>query len=99
MYKYLIEGGHPLRGRLRPSGNKNAALPCLAATLLTGVFVVEIIFNYPGVSFIALRSMNNIPDAPAALGFAIFSVFLVLLLMAVLDLIQYGMDPRIREKA
>jgi UDP-N-acetylglucosamine 1-carboxyvinyltransferase len=35
MYKYLIEGGHPLRGSLRASGNKNAALPCLAATLLT----------------------------------------------------------------
>jgi UDP-N-acetylglucosamine 1-carboxyvinyltransferase len=40
MFKYLIEGGHPLRGRLRPSGNKNAALPCLAATLLTSEPVV-----------------------------------------------------------
>jgi UDP-N-acetylglucosamine 1-carboxyvinyltransferase len=40
MYKYLIEGGHPLRGSLRASGNKNAALPCLAATLLTGEPVV-----------------------------------------------------------
>jgi UDP-N-acetylglucosamine 1-carboxyvinyltransferase len=36
MYRYLIEGGHPLHGRIRPSGNKNAALPCLAASLLTG---------------------------------------------------------------
>ena len=35
MYKYVIEGGHPLRGKIRPSGNKNSALPCLAATLLT----------------------------------------------------------------
>ena len=32
---YEIEGGHPLKGRIRASGNKNAALPCLAATLLT----------------------------------------------------------------
>jgi UDP-N-acetylglucosamine 1-carboxyvinyltransferase len=40
MYKYLIEGGHTLRGRIRPSGNKNAALPCLAATLLTDEPVV-----------------------------------------------------------
>jgi UDP-N-acetylglucosamine 1-carboxyvinyltransferase len=40
MYRYLIEGGHPLHGRIRPSGNKNAALPCLAATLLTGQPVV-----------------------------------------------------------
>jgi UDP-N-acetylglucosamine 1-carboxyvinyltransferase len=40
MYRYLIEGGHPLKGSIRPSGNKNAALPCLAATLLTDEPVV-----------------------------------------------------------
>lgn len=37
---YEIEGGHPLAGRIRASGNKNAALPCLAATLLTSEPVV-----------------------------------------------------------
>ena len=37
---YEIEGGHPLKGRIRASGNKNAALPCLAATLLTSEPVV-----------------------------------------------------------
>jgi len=36
MYKYVIEGGSPIRGRVRASGNKNAALPCIAATLLAG---------------------------------------------------------------
>ena len=35
MYQYAIEGGFPLKGRIRASGNKNSALPCLAATLLT----------------------------------------------------------------
>jgi UDP-N-acetylglucosamine 1-carboxyvinyltransferase len=35
MYKYVIRGGEPLRGHVRASGNKNAALPCIAATLLT----------------------------------------------------------------
>jgi len=34
MYKYRIEGGHPVKGIVRASGNKNAALPCIAATLL-----------------------------------------------------------------
>ncbi len=34
MHQYHIEGGHPLKGRIRASGNKNAALPCIAATLL-----------------------------------------------------------------
>ena len=36
MYKYVIEGGSPIRGRVRASGNKNAALPCIAATVLAG---------------------------------------------------------------
>lgn len=35
MYKYVIDGGHPIRGTIKASGNKNAALPCIAATLLT----------------------------------------------------------------
>ncbi len=40
MYKYVIEGSFPLKGRIKPSGNKNAALPCLAATLLTDEGIV-----------------------------------------------------------
>lgn len=35
MEKFLIEGGVPLRGEVTPAGNKNAALPMLAATLLS----------------------------------------------------------------
>ncbi len=35
MPKFVVEGGHPLRGTIRPAGNKNAALPIVAACLLT----------------------------------------------------------------
>jgi UDP-N-acetylglucosamine 1-carboxyvinyltransferase len=35
MEKFVIEGGIPLNGTVVPSGNKNAALPIVAATLLT----------------------------------------------------------------
>jgi UDP-N-acetylglucosamine 1-carboxyvinyltransferase len=35
MDRYVIQGGVPLRGEVRASGAKNAALPILAATLLT----------------------------------------------------------------
>jgi UDP-N-acetylglucosamine 1-carboxyvinyltransferase len=35
MEKFIIEGGTPLAGTLTPAGNKNAALPILAACLLT----------------------------------------------------------------
>ncbi len=40
MEKFIIVGGTPLSGTLVPAGNKNAALPALAATLLTGEEVV-----------------------------------------------------------
>jgi UDP-N-acetylglucosamine 1-carboxyvinyltransferase len=35
MEQFIIEGGLPLNGEVTPSGNKNAALPLLAASLLT----------------------------------------------------------------
>src|SRR5437763_2653988 len=35
MEKFVIEGGVPLSGTITPAGNKNGALPILAACLLT----------------------------------------------------------------
>lgn len=35
MEKFIIEGGVPLKGEVTPAGNKNAALPLVAACLLT----------------------------------------------------------------
>lgn len=35
MEKFIIQGGYPLNGEITPAGNKNAALPLLAACLLT----------------------------------------------------------------
>jgi UDP-N-acetylglucosamine 1-carboxyvinyltransferase len=35
MEKFVIEGGVPINGEVTPAGNKNAALPLLAACLLT----------------------------------------------------------------
>ena len=33
--QYIVEGGHRLSGAIEPSGNKNSALPIIAAALLT----------------------------------------------------------------
>jgi UDP-N-acetylglucosamine 1-carboxyvinyltransferase len=35
MAVFIVEGGRTLRGHVRPAGNKNAALPMMAAALLT----------------------------------------------------------------
>jgi UDP-N-acetylglucosamine 1-carboxyvinyltransferase len=40
MPSFVVEGGRILRGSIRPAGNKNAALPALAATLLASEPVV-----------------------------------------------------------
>ena len=41
--------------------------------------------------------MRGEPDTPAAMGFAIYSVLLVMPVMLGLDLLQAVVDPRIRE--
>jgi len=38
--RFLVEGGHPLRGTVTPAGNKNEALPVLAACLLARAEVI-----------------------------------------------------------
>src|SRR3989442_11317166 len=35
MARFIIEGGTPLHGEITPAGNKNEALPLIAASLLT----------------------------------------------------------------
>ncbi len=47
MQSFQIEGGHPLRGEVTPSGNKNAALPLLTACLLTDEPVI--LKNLPNI--------------------------------------------------
>lgn len=55
MQKLVIEGRRPLSGTFVPAGNKNAALPCIAAALLTDEQVV-------------LQNIPRIRDVEAMLG-------------------------------
>jgi ABC-type dipeptide/oligopeptide/nickel transport system permease component len=68
-----------------------------ATSIVTGVFVSEIIYDINGVSGVIVRAMRGVPDAPAALGFAMYSVIMILLLMFLLDVTQAILDPRVRE--
>jgi UDP-N-acetylglucosamine 1-carboxyvinyltransferase len=47
MDKFVVRGGRPLKGKIEIGGAKNSALPCLAATLLTGETVT--LHNVPYV--------------------------------------------------
>ena len=85
---------HVFRNILTPS---LTSMTLSATSIITGVFVAEIIFDIGGISGVIVRAMSGIPDAPAALGFAIYSVIMVLFLMFFLDVTQAILDPRVRE--
>src|SRR5579884_329209 len=55
MEKFVIEGGVPLSGTIQPAGNKNGALPIIAAALLTEDEVI-------------LRNVPRIRDVEAMLA-------------------------------
>jgi UDP-N-acetylglucosamine 1-carboxyvinyltransferase len=59
--QFLVEGGRPLSGTIRPSGNKNAALPIVAAALLTDEPVT--LENVPRI-----RDLETLVDLIASLG-------------------------------
>jgi UDP-N-acetylglucosamine 1-carboxyvinyltransferase len=61
MPKFVVEGGHPLSGTIRPAGNKNAALPIIAAALLTEEEVT--LDNVPDI-----RDVRTLLDLLGVLG-------------------------------
>ena len=87
---------HTLRNTLSPALTASALS---AATLVTGIYVVEIIFNFKGVSELIGGAVQTYAlDIAAALGFAVYSVVLVLVIMLLLDILQAILDPRLRER-
>ena len=59
MESFVIEGGVPLSGRVRPGGNKNEALPAIAAAMLSAEPVI--LDNVPDI--IDVRVMLQICEA------------------------------------
>jgi len=55
MEKFIIKGGYALNGEILPSGNKNAALPMLAACLLTDEPVI--LHNLPEIKDVETMRM------------------------------------------
>jgi UDP-N-acetylglucosamine 1-carboxyvinyltransferase len=59
--RFVVDGGHPVTGTIAPAGNKNEALPVLAASLLVpGEVVVENVPQIEDVSILleALRQLG-----------------------------------------
>lgn len=61
MARLIVEGGTPLHGEIRPAGNKNEALPLIAAALLTDEPVT--LHNVPRI-----RDVRGMLEIASALG-------------------------------
>lgn len=59
MEKFIIQGGQPLEGTITPAGNKNAALPILAACLLTNEPII--LHNVPDI--LDVRAMRELLES------------------------------------
>jgi ABC-type dipeptide/oligopeptide/nickel transport system permease component len=91
----MVVREHAFRNALGPVLSTSAIA---AASLVTGVYVVERIFNLNGVSELVTRYGPMVPDAAAVLGFAVYSTVIVLTLMFILDILQALLIPQIKEQ-
>jgi len=85
---------HALRNVLAPALSSSALA---AASLFTGVFMIEIIFDLKGVADLVVHGTAFGLDVPIAMGFSVYSVSIVLVVMFVLDVLRAILDPRSRE--
>ena len=80
---------------------KNALIPTITVVglsygvMLGGSFLVESIFDWPGLGrFVVLSIENN--DFPATMGVTILFAFTYIILNLIVDMVYYFIDPRIK---
>jgi len=83
---------HALRNALLPVVT---VLGSLAASILTGTFVIEKIFAIPGMGKYFVDSINN-RDFPVIMGTTIFYSAILILMLFLVDLAYGVLDPRIK---
>jgi len=80
---------------------RNALIPVitisgmLIAGMLTGLTIVEYVFNIPGIGMFAANAAIGL-DIPAVLGFALISALVIVIANLVVDILYAYIDPRIR---
>jgi len=80
---------------------RNALLPVttigglIAAQLMGGLVIAEMIFDYHGLGQFAARAAQNL-DFPAVLGFALYFAVILVFTNLVVDLLYAFLDPRVK---
>ena len=81
---------------LRPALNPIVAITALVfGYSLVNTFLVEAIFDWPGLGSYAAASIASL-DTPAILGVTLFIALVYVVANLVVDIVQAALDPRIR---
>jgi oligopeptide transport system permease protein len=92
--EYQVILKHALRGGLLPVVS---FLGPAAAGLITGSFVVETIFQIPGLGrFFVMAAFNR--DYTMIMGIVLFYAFLIIILNTVVDVALTMLNPRLKFK-
>ena len=79
----------------------NAILPVITIAamdlgqLIGGLVVIETVFSWPGVGFLAYEGVQNL-DVPLVVGTTLFTALCIAVLNIVADLLRLVIDPRVR---
>jgi oligopeptide transport system permease protein len=93
--------GHPVQALIFKHALRNALIPVvtylgpITAGVLTGGFVVETVFNIPGLGRYFIQSISN-RDYPLIMGTTIFFAALVIIMSFAVDVLYKIIDPRIQ---
>jgi ABC-type dipeptide/oligopeptide/nickel transport system permease component len=88
----VVVGRHALKNALIPV---ITYLGPIAAAILTGTFVVELIFGVPGLGRHFIESIGN-RDYPLVMGTALLYALLLVTANLIVDITYAWLDPRIR---
>jgi peptide/nickel transport system permease protein len=80
---------------------RNAAIPVVSflafdvAAILSGIVIVERVFQYPGMGLLAVQAITN-RDVPVIQAFVFLAALTIVTTNLLLDLVYTWLDPRIR---
>jgi peptide/nickel transport system permease protein len=89
--QHLVIYRHGLRNALIPA---TTTMALQAGALLGGVFLVEVVFSWPGIGFYAMKSLTSL-DFPAIMGVTLLVTVIYALANLIADIAYCFLDPRI----
>lgn len=89
---YVVIAKHALKNALNPV---ITAVSGWLASLMAGAFFIEYIFNWKGLGWITIKSVETL-DFPVIMGTTLFIALIFVVVNILVDLLYGAIDPRIR---